>query len=62
MDKRLQIADATMPLGVVADDQGVESLAGIMGGDASAVTWRRKIFIWKRLFGGPMLFRVGRVR
>ncbi len=33
-----RLGDITLPVGVIADDHGIESIAGIMGGDHSAVT------------------------
>ncbi len=33
-----RLGDVTLPVGVIADDNGIESIAGIMGGDHSAVT------------------------
>jgi phenylalanyl-tRNA synthetase beta chain len=40
-------------VGVIADDVQVESLAGIMGGDATAVSDDTQRLSWRQLFGGP---------
>lgn len=36
--QEVQLSSINQPVGVIADDQGLESLAGIMGGDHTAVT------------------------
>ena len=36
--QEVQLGDISLPVGVIADDRGIESIAGIMGGDHSAVT------------------------
>ena len=39
-------------MGVIADDRQVESLAGIMGGDSTAVSDETHTFMLKRHSGG----------
>jgi len=36
--QEVSLGDISLPVGVIADNQGIESIAGIMGGDHSAVT------------------------
>ena len=57
----IQLKDVSLPIGVVADSAGIESLAGVMGGDASAVTLETTDIYLESAFWWPSAIQ-GRAR
>ena len=57
----IRIGDTNLPLGVVADQQGIESLAGVMGGQASSVTLETQNIYLESAFWWPKAIQ-GRAR
>jgi phenylalanyl-tRNA synthetase beta chain len=59
--QEVQLGDVSLPVGVIADDHGIESIAGIMGGDHSAVTLETQNIYIESAFWWPSAIQ-GRAR
>ncbi len=59
--QEVQLSDISLPVGVIADDLGIESIAGIMGGDHSAVTLETQNIYIESAFWWPSAIQ-GRAR
>ena len=59
--QEVSLGDISLPVGVIADDQGIESIAGIMGGDHSAVTLETQNIYIESAFWWPSAIQ-GRAR